>query len=191
MKGLIQKLLKKTLLEYYLIEATPTTHFNDRFDEVIDSIVSIQIPHNIYIPNISKETQDEWIITQIKDKIKVKVNLILKKPYPIAGGICVLAPLGMIKIQPLKGNPANILITSKRKEGITSGTSYYAPIYDDRLPTIVLADPRNPNNSSVGNQLVAHIKNNLEAGYKVNKDKSFVDRTFMDNIMISISDFNL
>lgn len=188
MKSFIKDLLKKQLLEYTILEAVPMGHFDERIQEVLYNIQSIQIPANYYLPNIPKETQDAWIISQIQKRLQAKIDGIIAKDYPI-GGSCVLAPLGMIKVQPIKGNPSNILVTVKRKEGLLSGMAYYAAIYDNRLPTIVLADPKNPNNSSVGNQLNAHIKNTIEGGYRVDKNKSFLDKTFMDNIVISMADF--
>ena len=90
----------------------------------------------------------------------------------------------MIKVQPIKGNPVNVLITARKKEGIMTGMSYYVTIYDNRLPTLVLADPKNPNNSSVGNQLQAHITNTIKGDYKVNKAKCFIDKDFMSNLVI-------
>ena len=58
------------------------------------------------------------------------------------------------------------------------------------MPTIVLADPKNPNNSSVGNQLQAHIQNTIKNGWPVAKDKSYIDKAFMDNIIIQMSKFS-
>ncbi len=183
---MIKALLRKHLLEHSLLEADPMGHFKERLNEVLYSIVNIQIPPAFYLPNIPKEKQDAWIISQIQTKIQAKVDAIIAKDYPI-GGSCVLVPLGMIKVQPIKGNPSNVLITAKRKEGLITGMSYYAAIYDNRLPTLVLADPKNPNNSSIGNQLQAHIKNTLDGGYRVNKDKCFIDKTFMDNLLIPMA----
>lgn len=183
MKSLIKQLLREMLAE-----ADPMVHFNERVNEVLYNIQSIQIPDSVYLPNIPKELQDGWIIKQIQSKVQAKINAIIDKDYPI-GGSCVLVSLGLVKIQPLKGNPVNVLITVKRKEGLRSGISYYVTVYDNRLPTLVLADPNNPNNRSVGTQLQAHIKNTIEGGYRYNRDKSFADKSFMDNIIIPIAQF--
>lgn len=182
------KVFIKQLLYEMLAESTPMGHFKTRMNEVLYNIQSIEIPDNVYIPNIPKEKQDEWIIKQIQTKLQSKVDAIIAKDYPI-GGSCVVVPLGLIKLQPLKGNPVNVLVIAKRDDGLKSGMSYYVTVYDNRLPSIVLADPKNPNNSSVGNQLQAHIKNSINGGYRYNRDKSFVDKSFMDNIIIQISQF--
>jgi len=182
------KSMIKTLLREGLNEAQPMIHFNERVDEVLYNIIGIQIPDNYYLPNVPKDSQDEWIISQIQQNIQAKVNAIIDKDYPI-GDSAVLAPLGMLKLQPVKGNPVNIMVTVERKDKRITGSSYYVAIYDDRLPTLVLADPKNPNNSSVGNQLNAHIRNTIEGGYKVNKDKSYIDKSFMGNIIIPMSKF--
>jgi hypothetical protein len=182
------KLFIKQLLREMLIEAVPMGHFHDRVKEVLYDIQSIQIPSNYYLPNVPKEAQDAWIVKQIQTQIQAKLNAIIAKDYPV-GGSCVLAPLGLIKIQPIKGNPANILVTAQRKEGLMNGYSYYVTIYDNRLPTLVLADPKIPANSSPGNQLQAHIKNTIDGGYRYVKEKSFIDKNFMDNIIIQMSQF--
>src|ERR1035438_7018771 len=157
------KVFIRVLLREMLAEAEPTGHFDDRVSEVVDDIVSIQLPPAIYLPNIPKETQDAWIINQIKEKVKGKIKNIIVKVYPDGNGsgICSVVPLGLIKVQPINGNPVNALITARKKEGVMRGYFYYVTIYDNRMPTIVLSDPNIPANSSPGNQLQAHIKNNI------------------------------
>lgn len=186
---MIKELLRKHLLEFVINEADPTGHFDDRVNEVINSIVTVQIPPNAYLPNVSKEIQDTWIINQIQQKIKAKINQVIAKDYPTDSGSCVLVPLGMIKVQPLNGGQSNILVTAKRKEGLMSGFNYYIAIYENRMPSIVLADPKLPSNSSPGNQLLAHMNNNVKSGYPVNKNKSFVDKDFMSNIVVDMRQF--
>jgi hypothetical protein len=176
---MIKDLLKKYLLEY-ITEADPMAHFNDRVNEVVNDIIGIQLPANVYLPNASKETQDAWIISQLQAKLKDKINAVIATDYPIGKkgkeGICVLVPLGMVKVQPVK-------------EDVKSGLSYYIGIYDNRMPSIVLADPKIPANRSPHLQLQAHIDNNLKSGWPVNKERSYVDKSFMDNIVINMSDF--
>jgi len=187
---MIKELLRKYLLEYAITEAEPTGHFGDRVNEVINNIVSIQIPPTAYLPNIPKEKQDAWIISQIQTQLRNKINAVKEKQYPEGNsGICVLVPLGLIKIQPMNGVASNIIVTAKRTEGLMSGFNYYIAIYDNRMPSIVLADPKNPNNSSPGNQLLAHMNNNIKRGDNVNKAKSFVDKSFMNNIVVNMRDF--
>jgi hypothetical protein len=186
---MIKDLLRKYLMERMVDEAVPMGHFKDRMKEVVDDIVSVQLPDNVYLPNVPRETQDAWIISQIKSKLYSKVAAVEAKDYPTSRGSCVLVPLGIIKLQPVKGNPTNIMITAQRKEDVKSGFSYYITVYENRMPTIVLADPKNPNNSSVGNQLNAHVANTIKNGWPVSKDKSFVDKSFMDNIIIKMGEF--
>lgn len=189
---MIKDLLKKYLLEY-ITEADPMAHFNDRVNEVVNDIIGIQLPANVYLPNASKETQDAWIISQLQAKLKDKINAVIATDYPIGKkgkeGICVLVPLGMVKVQPIKGNPVTAVVTAQRKEDVKSGLSYYIGIYDNRMPSIVLADPKIPANRSPHLQLQAHIDNNLKSGWPVNKERSYVDKSFMDNIVINMSDF--
>jgi hypothetical protein len=189
---MIKDLLKKYLLEY-ITEADPMAHFNDRVNEVVNDIIGIQLPANVYLPNASKETQDAWIISQLQAKLKDKINAVIATDYPIGKkgkeGICVLVPLGMVKVQPVKGNPVTVVVTAQRKEDVKSGLSYYIGIYDNRMPSIVLADPKIPANRSPHLQLQAHIDNNLKSGWPVNKERSYVDKSFMDNIVINMSDF--
>jgi hypothetical protein len=189
---MIKDLLKKYLLEY-ITEADPMAHFNDRVNEVVNDIIGIQLPANVYLPNASKETQDAWIISQLQAKLKDKINAVIATDYPIGKkgkeGICVLVPLGMVKVQPVKGNPVTAVVTAQRKEDVKSGLSYYIGIYDNRMPSIVLADPKIPANRSPHLQLQAHIDNNLKSGWPVNKERSYVDKSFMDNIVINMSDF--
>jgi hypothetical protein len=189
---MIKDLLKKYLLEY-ITEADPMAHFNDRVNEVVNDIIGIQLPANVYLPNAPKETQDAWIISQLQAKLKDKINAVIATDYPIGKkgkeGICVLVPLGMVKVQPVKGNPVTAVVTAQRKEDVKSGLSYYIGIYDNRMPSIVLADPKIPANRSPHLQLQAHIDNNLKNGWPVNKERSYVDKSFMDNIVINMSDF--
>jgi hypothetical protein len=189
---MIKELLKKYLLEY-ISEADPMGHFNDRVSEVVDDIISVTIPGNVYLPTAPKETQDAWIISQLQEKLKAKINEVIATDYPIGKkgkeGICVLVPLGMVKVQPVKGNPVTAIVTAKRKEDIKSGVSYYIGIYDNRMPSLVLADPKIAANRSPHLQLQAHIDNNLRNGWPVNRERSYVDKTFMDNIVINMADF--
>lgn len=189
---MIKDLLKKYLLEY-ITEADPMGHFNNRVNEVVNDIIGIQLPANVYLPNAPKETQDAWIISQLQAKLKDKINAVIATDYPIGKkgkeGICVLVPLGMVKVQPVKGNPVTAVVTAQRTEDVKSGLSYYIGIYDNRMPSIVLADPKIPANRSPHLQLQAHIDNNLKSGWPVNKERSYVDKSFMDNIVINMSDF--
>jgi len=188
---MLKQLVRKYLLEYMIDEAVPMGHFKDRVKEVIGDIQSIQLPPNIYLPNVPQEVQDAWIISQIKAKMLAKINAVEAKDYPTTRGSCVLVPLGIIKVQPIKGNPTNILITAKRKEGTMTGFSYYITIYENRMPTIVLADPKIRANSSIGAQLQAHIDNTVKNNWPVNKEKSFIDKSFIDNIIIPMSEFKV
>lgn len=183
---MIKALVRKYLLEHAIIEAEPTAHFNDRMTDVVDNIVAIKLPPNAYLPNIPKELQDKWIISQIQQKINAKVQAIIDKDYPIGRGICSVAPLGMLKLQPTIGNQINILVTVKRSEGLLSGYYYYVTIYDNRLPSIVLSDVNNSQTNTPGAQLQAHINNNIKRGDAVDKAKSFIDKSFMDSIIVDM-----
>ncbi len=187
---MLKQLVRKYLLEYMIDEAVPMEHFNDRVKEVIGNIQSIQLPPNVYLPNVPQEVQDAWIISQIKAKMLAKINAVEAKDYPMTRGSCVLVPLGFIKLQPIKGKPINIIITAKRKEVTMKGFSYYITIYENRMPTIVLADPKISANSSIGAQLQAHIDNTIKNGWPVNKKTSFIDKSFIGSIIISMSAFN-
>lgn len=189
---MIKELLKKYLLEY-VNEADPMGHFNDRVGEVVEDIIAVTMPPNVYVAGATKEKQDAWVISQIQDKLKEKINTLIATDYPIGKGknegICVLVPLGMLKVQPLKGNPATISVTAKRKEDVKTGISYYVGIYDNRMPSLVLADPTIAANRSPHLQLQAHMNNNLRSGWPVNKERSYVDKSFMDNIVVNMADF--
>ena len=191
---MIKDLLRKHLFEY-VDEATRTTHFNKREKEVVDDIVDVTIPPNMFLPNVNVDIQKKWIIGEIQKALKSKIELITTKDYPIGTGfnlgICSIAPLGMIKLQPLNGNAVNILITAQRAEGLISGYAYYVTIYDDRLPSIVLVDKNNPLTQTPMGQLQAHMMNNIKRGDNVNKKASFIDKTFMGNIIINMSNFKL
>ena len=191
---MIKELLKKYLLEY-ITEADPMGHFNDRYSEVIEDIIDVTIPDNVYVPSATKEAQKAWIISQIQEQLKEKIEKIKATDYPIGKktgtGICVLVPLGMIKVQPLKGNPVTAIVTARREKDIKSGISYYIGIYDNRMPTLVLADPSIASNKSPQLQLQAHMTNNMKSGYQVNKEKSYVDKAFMDNILVNMADFKV
>lgn len=191
---MIKELLKKYLLEY-ISEADPMGHFNDRVSEVVEDIVSISMPPNVYVAGASKEEQDAWVISQIQNKLKEKINTLIATDFPIGKGknqgICVLVPLGMIKVQPLKGNPVTITVTAKRKEDFKSGISYYVGIYDNRMPSLVLADPNVAANKSPHLQLQAHMNNNLKNGWPVNKERSYVDKSLIDNIVVNMADFKV
>lgn len=170
-------------------EAVPMGHFKDRMKEVIGDIISIQLPDNVYLPNIPKETQNAWIISKIKSKLYAKISQIEMKDYPTKRGSTILVPLGIIKLQPVKGNPVNIMITAQRKEGTMTGFSYYVTVYENRMPTIVLADPKLAANSSVGNQFQAHVANTVKNGWPYDKNTSSIDKSFMDNIVINMAEF--
>jgi len=191
---MIKGLVKKYLLEY-ITEADPMGHFNDRVSEVVEDIIDITIPDNIYIQGVSKETQKSWIISQIQQELKEKINAVIATDFPIgkknSTGICVLVPLGMIKVQPVKGNPVTAIVTAKRKEDIRVGVSYYIGIYDNRMPSIVLADPKIAANKSPHLQLQAHMYNNINSGWQVNKEKSYVDKSFMSNIVVNMNEFKI
>lgn len=186
---MLKQLVRKYLLEYVIDEAVPMGHFNDRIKEVIGNIQSIQIPANCYLPNIPQEVQDAWIISKIKSKLYSKISQIEMKDYPTKRGSTILVPLGIIKLQPVKGNPVNIIITAQRKEGTMTGFSYYVTVYENRIPTIVLADPKIAANSSIGNQFQAHIANTIKNGWPYDKNSSSIDKSFMDNIVINMSEF--
>ena len=164
---MIKELLKKYLLEY-ITEADPMGHFNDRVSEVVDDIRSVTMPSNVYVAGATKEAQDAWVISQIQSKLKEKINRLFTTDYPIGKGknqgVCVLVPLGILKVQPLKGNPVTISVTAKRKEDTRSGISYYVGIYDNRMPSFVLADPSVAANKSPHLQLQAHMTNNIKNG---------------------------
>jgi len=191
---MIKDLLKKYLLEY-IDEAAPMGHFNDRVSEVVEDIIGVTIPPNVYVAGATKEQQDAWVISQIQSKLKEKINAVIATDFPIGKGnkegICVLVPLGMVKVQPLKGNPVTVTVTAKRKEDVRSGISYYIGIYDNRMPSLVLADPTIAANRSPHLQLQAHITNNIKNGWPVNKERSYVDKSFMDNIVVNMADFKI
>ena len=186
---MLKQLVRKHLLEYMVDEAVPMGHFKDRIKEVIGDIQLIQLPDNVYLPNIPRATQDAWIISKIKSKLYAKVSQIEMKDYPTKRGSTILVPLGIIKLQPVKGNPVNIMITAQRKEGTMTGFSYYVTVYENRMPTIVLADPKLAANSSVGSQFQAHIANTVKNGWPYDKTSSFIDKSFIDNIVINIAEF--
>jgi len=52
-----------------------------------------------------------------------------------------------------------------------------------------LADPKIPANKSPHLQLQAHMHNNIKNGWPVNKERSYVDKSFMDNIVVNMADF--
>lgn len=189
---MIKELLRKYILEF-INEADPMGHFNKRVSEVVDNIINIKVPENVYINGVSKKEQDEWIISQLKIKIKEKINKIINTKYPIGKreniGICVLVPLGMLKLQPLKGNPVSIMVTAEREKDTKTGMSYYIGIYDNRMPTFVLADPNIPSNKSPLTQLQAHIKNNAKEGWPINIERSYVDKSFANNVVVDMADF--
>lgn len=191
---MIKNLLRKHISNYLINEAVAMSHFKERINEIVDDIQQISISPNMYLPNISKDKQDDWIIDQIKFNILNKITSIINKQYPIGqganSGICVVIPLGLIKVKNLVGQLSDILITAKRKEGPISGKSYYITIYDNRIPTIVLADPKNASNSSPQKQLQAHIKNSERHSLPVNIKQSFVDSSFINTIIIDLSKFN-
>ena len=176
----------RVLLREMLAEAVPTGHFNDRVKERITNIQSIVVPPNCYQPNVPKETQDQYLIKQIQEKVLAKVQAVIDKTYPagkkLETGICAIVPLGLIKIQPPIGLPIKVTINA---EGGVTGQSYYIGIYDNRMPSIVLADPKIPANHSIGGQLEAHMKNNEREGHEVNRAKSFIDKSFMSDIILS------
>lgn len=190
------KVFIKQLLREMLDEARPTGHYNDRVNEVLYDIVSVQIPPNYYLPNIPEIEQNDWIIKQIQQQIQTKLDAIMAKDYPSyektqpkREGICVLIPLGIIKVKAINGMINNITITAKRKEGTMSGHSYYAVIYDNRIPSLVLANPKLPSNASPHTQLQAHMKNNATNGEPVNTKESFVDKSFMGNVIVDMRNY--
>ena len=87
-------------------------HFKDRMNEVVDDVISIDIPPSVYLPNIPKKTQDDWIIANVRAKLYAKIAQVKLKDYPTNSGSCVLVPLGLIKIKPLVGNPVNIILNT-------------------------------------------------------------------------------
>lgn len=187
---MIKELLRKHLLK--LNEAVPTEHFGERVNEVLYNIESIELPPNAYISNVSKEAQDAYIIKEIQKQVQAKINAVIAKNYPASGkGSCVLVPLGIIKVQPLSGPAVNVMIISRRAEGIKRGYSYNIAIYDNRIPSLLLPDPKHPNNSSPMNQLKAHMANNVKRGEKVDPKTSFVDKSFMTNIIIQMNKFGV
>lgn len=184
---MIKELLRKHLLEHAIEEAEAMNHFNQRVDEVLYSISNVKIPDSVYLPNIPKEDQDDYIMRTIQDEMQEKINQVLAKDYPV-GGSCVVAPLGHITIQPLKGVPVKPLIYAvKGKSSTVYGVSYYISIYDNRATSLVLANPNYPENRSSGGQLLAHIRNAVKNGYKHNRDKSFVDNEFNTPLVIPMS----
>ena len=57
------------------------------------------------------------------------------------------------------------------------------------MPSFVLADPNVAANKSPHLQLQAHMNNNLKSGWPVNKERSFIDKSLMDNIIVNMADF--
>lgn len=186
---MLKALVRKHLLEYMVNEAVPMEHFKDRFKDVVKNVVALHMPDTAYLPNVPKEAQDSWIATQIRDRVTAKVKAIETKDYPTDRGSCVLVPLGLLKVQPIHGSLVNVLVTAERKENNVTGMAYYVTIYQNRIPTIVLADHHLPANSSVGNQFHAHLVNTEKSGYTVDRNKSFIDKSFMDHIVIKMSEF--
>jgi hypothetical protein len=182
---MIKQLLRKHLLEYKIDESQPMIHFKDRVFERITNIREIQLGHGYYLPFelASKEVQDAWIIKEIKESVNLKVNQVLQKDYPIDNGVCVLVPLGKILVKPLKGQSVDILLTAS---GFV-GSDYYMSIYDNRVPTIVLADPKIRANANHESQLAAHIKNSIDNKWPVNYEASFIDISFDTPIIIRMS----
>lgn len=186
---LIKELLRGYLLTHQLNESAPMAHFKERVDEVLYTIESIEIPSTCYLPNIPKEAQDAYVITQIQEQVQLKIDMVINKDYPSEGGVCVLVPLGLIKVQPISGPAYNVMIKANRHGEIKVGHNYNVGVYDNRLPTLLLPDPKHPNNSSPGKQLQAHIDNTIKSGYPVNKGKSFIDKSFMNSIIIQMKNF--
>jgi hypothetical protein len=184
---MIKELLRKHLLEHAIEEAEAMNHFNQRVDEVLYTISMVKVPETVYVPNVPKEDQDDYIMRTIQDEMQEKINSVLAKKYPV-GGSCIVAPLGQITIQPLKGAPVRPLIYAVKGEKSTVyGVSYYVSIYDNRATSLVLANPNYPENKSSGGQLLAHIRNAQQNGYKYNRDKSFVDTEFNTPLVIPMS----
>lgn len=184
---MIKQLLRKHLLERVINEAEAMNHFSQRVDEVLYSISMVKFPESIYLPNIPKENQNAYIIRTIQDRMQERIDKVLAKTYPI-GGSCVVAPLGHIIIQPVKGAPVRPLIyATKGEKSLIYGISYYISIYDNRATSLVLANPNYPENKSAGGQLLAHIRNTVNSGYKNNRDKSFVDDEFNKPLIIPMS----
>lgn len=181
---MIKELLRKYLLKHSLNEAVAMKHFTERVFERVDNIREIKLGHGYYLPNVPIETQNAWIINQIKEIIKLKIKHVLYKDYPIDNGVCVLVPLGKILVKPVKGQSTSIIISSS---GFI-GSDYYMSIYDNRVPTIVLADPSIHNNSSHENQLSAHIRNTIDNKWPVNKEASFIDASFDTPIIIKMAE---
>ncbi len=173
-----------------LLEADPQGHFKDRVKDRLDGIDSIEIPSNVYLPDISKDVQDKWIINQInqiKKTLLTKIDAVLAKEYPNKGklreGICVLVPLGFITIKPIIGGTVKIKINTKENK---TGNSYNISIYDNRATTFTLDDPNHSIGRTLQDQLKSHMYNNEKNGWRVNEKESYVDKSFMTSIVIDI-----
>ena len=187
---MIKNLLRKHLLEY-VNEAMPMDHFNDRVVDVIDNIVSVDIPEGFYIPNIPTIDQDNWIISQIQAQLKAKIQKVIDTDYPENNGVCVVVPLGIILIKSLQGKRFKVLVTVQRKTDTVKGMSYYITIYDNRIPSIILAHMNNPQTNNPNGQLKAHINNNKRGGWSINVEESFIDDSLTNVILIDMKLFNL
>lgn len=177
---MIKQLLRKHLLEYTLDEAKPMVHFKERVFERVGNIREIKLGQGYYLPDIPIDEQNTWIIKKIRKEVDAKIKSVLDKDYPINDGVCVLVPLGQILVKPVKGQSTEILIMAS---GFV-GKDYYMSIYDNRVPTVVLADPKIRANSSNETKLEAHIKNSLENNWPVNREESFIDTSFDSPIII-------
>ena len=181
---MIKDLLRKYIVEYAIDEAKPMGHFKDRVFERLEYIQGIEMGHGYYLPNIPIDEQNRWIIKQIRKAMNEKIKGVLAKDYPSNDGVCVLVPLGKISVKPVKGQSTEILI----KASGFIGTDYYMSIYDNRVPTIVLADPKVPANASNETKLQAHIKNTIVNKWPVNKEESFIDTTFDTPLVIRMTE---
>lgn len=171
----------KTMLK----EAIPTKHFDERVDQVLLDIVNVEVPRDCLLRDVNVNKQKDYIIHCIANNITKKIDMVVKKRYPV-GGSCVLVPLGRIKIRSGRGQLKDVFIISKKDGGYTSGLDYYIPIYDNQMATLVLASPEVAANQNHDGQLEAHMRNVANKGFPVNMKLSYVDVSFNRPLIIDM-----
>lgn len=190
---MLKELLREHLLEY-IDEAKGTKHFDERINDVINNIFDIYVSDRVFLPEIPVGTQKTWVKEQIKQLLKEKVRRVVDFDFPDGRelgkpGICIIVPLGKIKVKPINHRPINANILATRSRDVRTGDSYFLSVYDNRITTIVLADPTIASNQSTQHQLDGHIGLNKKDNWPVNVEDSYVDNRFSDPIVVDMSKF--
>lgn len=190
---MLKELLREYLLEY-IDEAKGTKHFDERINDVINNIYDVYISERVYLPEIPVGTQKNWIKEQFKKLLKEKVRRVVDFDFPDGKdiekpGICIIVPLGKLKVKPVNHRPMNANILATRAKDVRTGDSYFLSVYDNRITTIVLADPTIASNQTPQHQLDSHIALNQRDGWPVNVGDSYIDNRFSDPIIVDMAQF--